>query len=78
MGWCWSGIGRAEQGGYMAVVGQKDIGAPGWQLAQAEAVPEMQQPCDLELLLRPCGLCRDPRRQPVAIVGYDESVCEVP
>lgn len=54
------------------VVDRKGIGAPGWQLAQAEEVPEMQRPCDLGVRLRLCELCRDPRRRPVAIVDCDE------
>ena len=60
------------------VEGQKGIGAPGWRLAQAEEVPETQQPCDLEVRRRLCELCRDPRRRPVAIVDYDESVYRIP
>ena len=62
----------------MVVVGRKDIGAQGWQLAQAAGVLEVRQARDLvEVRPRPCELYRGPRSQLVAIVDYDESVFEV-
>ena len=58
----------------MVVVGQKDIDAQDWRLAEAVAGSEGQQAFDLGIRLRLCGLCHDPSSQPVAIVAYDESV----
>lgn len=68
---------RSEQGGCRVVVGQKDIGAQGWRWAQAAGVLEMQQRCDLGMLLRPGGLYRDPRSRLAAIVDCVESVQQV-
>lgn len=74
MWWCWGGNLSVGRGGYMVVVGQKDIDAQDWRLAKAVVGSEGQQAFDLGIRLRFCGLCRDPSSQPVAIVAYDESV----
>jgi len=74
MWWCWGGTVSVGQGGYMAVVGQKDIDAQGWRLAWVVVGSEVQQAFDLGIRLRLYGLCRGPGSQPVAIAAYDESV----
>ena len=63
-----------ERGGYMVVVGQRDIDAQDWRTAKAVVGSEVRQAFDLGIRLRLCGLCRGPSSQPVAIVAYDESV----
>jgi hypothetical protein len=60
------------RGGYMAVVGQKDVDARDWWLAWAAVESEAQQAFDLGNRLRLYGFCRGPSSQPVAIVAYDD------
>jgi hypothetical protein len=71
---CWGGTVSVGQGGYMAVVGRRDIDAQDWQLAKAAVVSEREQAFYLGNRLRLYGVCRGPSSQPVAIAAYDESV----
>lgn len=65
---------KAEQGGYMAGVGQKGTDGQDWQQAQEEVVSGARQLHGLDMSPRLCELSRGPRSPRVAIVAYDESV----
>jgi hypothetical protein len=57
----------------VAVV-RRGTDGPDWQLAQKAVVSELHRSCGPGIRLRLYEVCRGPRKKPVAIGAYDESV----